>query len=196
MHGVMCIKIVLFCGGQLKQYCNLVTGVRNMKERVFHQGVVDYRRFYVVSEIVNNELANLALLASCSIAFVVAICSLFIVIRMPDVFKIVRVVYIGMLGLAIAIIIIDHIELPEVCELHQLTRDTIRLWKLHSCCLLQKRRPVEKMLHSLKPCSFYAGFGRNKLFVFKRSTPMTYHSVMINYVVTALIADVEVKYFK
>jgi len=194
LHGVICIKIILSCWGQVKQNGNLAKCLMNMKGRVFHQNVGDYRRFSIINEILNNELANLALLASCSIAFVIAICTLFMVIRMPVIFKVVPVVYIGMLGLAIAIIILNHIELPEVSELHQLTRDTIRLWKLHSGCLPQRRRLVEKMLSSLKPCSFYAGFGKDKVFAFKRSTPMTYYSVMISYVVTALIADVEVKY--
>jgi len=189
------LKVLLFCIAQLNQNSSLVRLLTLTNKNVLMQSFKKYRGFYIIIEEVNNIFANTGTLISLSGMLVFAICCLFVIIRMSYILKIVPIVYIGAIGLVVLLIMMVHFEIPDLVTLHKLSCETLRSWRLHST-LLQERKHADRILRSLRPCSFGAGFGRTKLFVLKRCTLATFYSVMANYVATALITDIEVKYLQ
>jgi len=194
IYSIICLKIILFCCEQIKGNTNLVLNlVTKRNAGSFYQRVSEYRRFNTLIEMLNNLLMNTEILVALSGGLIISVVCFFVIIRMPIVLKIFPLVYICAIGGVVILLVLLHYELPDVVSLHEMTSDNIRLWKLQSC-LLENRKHVQKVLRSLRPCSFGAGFGENKLFILKQSTSTTYFSMLIDYIVTSLIAQVEVKF--
>jgi len=185
------LKIILVCAAQIMKNSSLRRLV-NSKYVIF-QSFTNYRGFYIIIAEINNVLANTAILVVMTGILVMTICCLFMIIRMPDVLKIVPIVYISVIGLVFLMIVFVQFQFPDFITLYEVSCGALRSWRLKSC-LIRERKLVLRVLKSLRPCSFSAGIGRTKLFVLKRSTLVTFYSIMINYVVTALIADVQVTY--
>jgi len=82
-----------------------------------------------------------------------AICckGLFLIIQMPDVFKIVPIVYIGVqIGILCMIVTLAHCELPEVSELEELTNEIIvcgmQDWVKINCFAFQQSKLLNFLL--------------------------------------------------
>jgi len=185
------LKIILACAAQIMKNSSLGRLVNS--KYVFFQSFTNYRGFFIIIEEINNVLANTAILVVMTGILVMTICCLFMIIRMPDVLKIVPIVYISVIGLVCLMIVFVQLQFPDFITLYEVSCGGLRSWRLKSC-LVRERKLVLRVLKSLRPCSFSAGIGRTKLFVLKRSTLVTFYSIMIDYVVTALIADVQVTY--
>jgi hypothetical protein len=116
------------------------------------------------------------------------IVSVFLVIRLQALFRISLPSYSCFVFFSFVIPIIAHMALPDAVQVFEGTDRIIRMWNLECCGIRENRGYCLRKIRSLRPCSLYAGGWNVRLYPIRRSTKMTYYSLMIDYVTNALIS--------
>jgi hypothetical protein len=126
--------------------------------------------------------------ANMAFGLAVEVASVFIIIRIRVLFQISPPTYFAIIILAVMIPLLADTELPDAIRVAEDTKMMLRNWNLRFAHINIGRKYYIKKLRSLRPCRIYAGLGNVHFYPLVKSTKVTYYSLIIYYVIDALIS--------
>jgi len=157
----------------------------------FSQKLKFYRMLYIFVRTIDTPVVSPIAATLMAIALTLEILAVFVTLRM---FKLAAIslstllIYSFWPCLALLVIVIAGLEIPDAASVYEETRSIIQKWKKHPILQLRGKRYFNKYLKTVRPVQITAGYRGFPFFHFKQSTKLSFYGILIYYVITSLLS--------
>jgi hypothetical protein len=123
-----------------------------------------------------------------SIGLGMEIVSVLIVIRLHTLVKVSLPFYACFVFVSFMVPFLADLELPDAIQVFEKTDRILGKWNIGSTGCRRNRGYYRRQIRSLRSCSLYAGFWDLRLYPLRMNTKTTHYSLMVAYVISALIS--------
>jgi hypothetical protein len=183
--SVLELKIITRC---IKLLQESVFKVWKCSNSDFQKQINVYQCLNIIVSGYLDIFSNPCAFINMAVGLALEVASVFVIIRIRVLLQISPPTYFAITILAVMMPLVANTELPDTIRVAEDTKMMLRNWNLKFTLISKDRKYYIKKLRSLRPCRIYAGLGNVHFYPLVKSTKVTYYSLIIYYVIDALIS--------